>query len=94
MYVDTKTYGTINKFVCEFLQDENGTLRFLKIADFDTDGKPYGFNDWKISKAYKKSYDKISKQMEFKPCEANIVCRKLKPKTINYNPFRGSAKIL
>ena len=88
MYVDTKKYGTINKFVCEFLQDENGTLRFLKIADFDTDGKPYGANDWKISKAFTNLSDKKNKPTQVLPCEANIICHKMKI----LNPLRSSSK--
>ena len=49
MYVDSKNEGTLNCFVCDFLQDEHGRFNFLKIHDFGADGKLVGNTDWKIS---------------------------------------------
>ena len=49
MYVDSKNEGTLNCFVCDFLQDEHGRFNFLKIHDFGADGKLVGNFDWKIS---------------------------------------------
>ena len=49
MYIDSKNEGTMSEFVCDFLQDDSGHFYFLKIHDFDTDGKPEYDQDWKIS---------------------------------------------
>ena len=40
IHIDSKTEGTLNKFVCDFIQDEFGHFHFLKIHDFGTDGNP------------------------------------------------------
>lgn len=37
MYIDSKNEGTLNNFVCDFLQDQHGRFYFLKIHDFSTD---------------------------------------------------------
>ena len=52
MYINAKNEGTMNMFVCDFLQDENGQFHFLKIQDFGTDGKPTFDHAWKLSSAY------------------------------------------
>lgn len=49
MYIDTKTQGTLNNFVCDFVQDELGCFYFVKIHEFETDGKPVNNNDWVLS---------------------------------------------
>lgn len=49
MYIDSKNEGTLNYFVCDFLQDEHGRFTFAKIADFRTDGKPEHAQDWMVS---------------------------------------------
>ena len=49
MYIDSRTEGTLNEFVCDFMQDEAGRFYFLKIASFSTDGKPVCQTDWKVS---------------------------------------------
>jgi hypothetical protein len=52
MYIDSKIEGTLNEFICDFLQDEYGRFYFLKIASFSTDGIPVCNNDWKLSNKY------------------------------------------
>lgn len=52
MYIDSKTEGTLNEFVCDFLQDEAGRFYFLKIDSFSTDNKPVCQADWKLSSKY------------------------------------------
>ena len=51
-YVDQRKWGTLNKFICDFVQDSNGIFYFLKINDFSTDQKPIGTSDWKVSTDY------------------------------------------
>jgi len=52
MYIDSKIEGTLNEFVCDFIQDEHGRFHFLKIASFKTDGVPICNTDWKLSSKY------------------------------------------
>ena len=49
IYVDSSQDGVLNKFVCDFLQDEYGRFHFLKVARFETFGKPEHIVDWVIS---------------------------------------------
>mmetsp|Transcript_20295 Transcript_20295/g.27447 ORF Transcript_20295/g.27447 Transcript_20295/m.27447 type:complete len:109 (+) Transcript_20295:96-422(+) len=49
MYVDSQKEGTMNLFVCDFLQDACGRFHFLKVHDFDTDKKPTSAIEWKLS---------------------------------------------
>ena len=40
--LDSRTAGTLNHFVCDFVQDANGRFHFLKINEIQSDGKPVG----------------------------------------------------
>ena len=54
MYIHASKEGTLNHFVCDFLQDENGRFFFVKISDFSTDGKPTYNHEWKVSTTFVK----------------------------------------
>ena len=75
MYIDSKIEGTLNEFICDFLQDENGRFHFLKIASFSTDGIPVCNNDWKLSNKYldrlKAKQDTIINKQQ---CNAGFLC--------------------
>ena len=48
-YINAREEGTLNEFVCDFLQDEQGRFHFLKIHYFETDRIPSFDHSWKIS---------------------------------------------
>ena len=54
MYNDTRKLGSMNNFVCDFVQDEHGFFYFLKIHEFSMDGKAVNQKDWKVSTEFKK----------------------------------------
>ena len=48
-FIDSKTEGSLNHFVCDFVQDALGRFHFLKISESCTDGKPVCSDNWKVS---------------------------------------------
>ena len=75
MYIDLKKDGTLNHFVCDFLQDEHGRFHFIKINDFGTDGKPVQTGNWMISEKLKEQ-DRLRQAARagVNKCEAKILC--------------------
>ena len=74
-HVDSRKEGTLNRFVCDFLQDSNGHFHFLKISDFKTDGKPVNTGDWVISSKHKNLEAEKTKQLiKLNKCFAKIIC--------------------
>lgn len=75
MYIDSKVMGTIDEFVCDFLQDEYGRFHFMKIHDFTTDGVPTCFNDWRVStKFVDRVAEKEEKMIANQVCHAKLLC--------------------
>ena len=75
MYVDSKSLGTVDEFVCDFLQDEYGRFYFIKIHDYTTDGVPTCHNDWRVSSKFvdrvaQKEENMIANQV----CHAKLLC--------------------
>lgn len=77
-YIDSRSEGLLDLFVCDFLQDANGRFHFLKINEFQTDGKPVCSENWKISKKFidrvQDSEKKILQGSQV--CSAQILCKK------------------
>ena len=75
MYIDSKIEGALNKFICDFVQDEKGRFHFLKISDFNTDKKPTFTFDWKIStKIVEEAREIMEKKLATQICRAEIIC--------------------
>ena len=74
MYIESKD-GTLNQFVCDFLQDERGRFYFLKIHDYGTDGKPILENDWKVSTKFtEKGEAKRKAILAAQVCTGRLIC--------------------
>ena len=66
----------LNRFVCDFLQDENGCFYFLKIHDFSAAPvQPYENPGWKVSTRF---VDRIKQKedelVQSQVCQAQIIC--------------------
>ena len=47
----------MNSFICDFIQDQSGRFQFLKIHEYETDGKLMNDHNWKLSTFYKKEQE-------------------------------------
>ena len=83
MYVDSQKEGTMNLFVCDFLQDSCGRFLFLKIHDFDFDMKPTSDLEWKLStKFVDRVKIKEEKMIADQKCEAKLICENATSRTM------------
>lgn len=80
MYFDSRKDGSLNRFICDFIQDEFGIFHFIKISAFSSDGKPVQSEDWVMSVKLKEE-DNIKKLARAgkNVCNANIICMRQLP---------------
>ena len=76
-FIDSRKEGTLNLFVCDFVQDANGRFHFLKIDEYATDMKPVCSENWKVStKFIDRVQDKDRLFLEsYQMCSAQILCK-------------------
>ena len=76
--MDSRKDGTLNQFVCDFIQDEHGRFHFLKISDFHCDGKPNNTLDWVVSTKQTDIEQKKRERLAAKnECHAKLICEEM-----------------
>jgi hypothetical protein len=69
--INVKEQGRISHLICDYIEDDQGKMYFLKINSYKLTGKLEFDKDWKLSADYKP----IAKKKVVQKCNAEIICK-------------------